>query len=356
MRSSRVVLLSGLAGLALAALACGATSGASTDESEVGTRPPRQWDPPKTKAGNLRVATFNIRNFPKDTMSDSDAGADGGAAPDRDTRPAPLVRKLSETDEAMLVDILAKLDFDVLAVQEINDTRRFDDVLTRLGERTGRRYQSVYNLAWDHPQHLGIVARADRVRIESPRVHADIATRPTMRAGLSARIVSTKAGGADFGLLVLHLASGDTGGRARLRAEQASFAAKAVAARQVESGDADFVVVGDMNTARPDELSGFDGAMAESDSGLDRASRDLACSTYYTKGPTNPMLEPSLIDHVFVASLAERDESVPMAVGTHCHERSCASFESDSAEHGTSYWSVSDHCPVYFELADVDRD
>jgi hypothetical protein len=52
----------------------------------------------------------------------------------------------------------------------------------------------------------------------------------------------------------------------------------------------------------------------------------------------------------------ERDTTVPVTVGAHCFERSCQPFESDSAEHGTSYWSVSDHCPVYFEIADVDRD
>jgi hypothetical protein len=52
----------------------------------------------------------------------------------------------------------------------------------------------------------------------------------------------------------------------------------------------------------------------------------------------------------------ERDTTVQLTVGAHCYERSCQPFESDSAEHGTSYWSVSDHCPVYFEIADVDRD
>jgi hypothetical protein len=63
-----------------------------------------------------------------------------------------------------------------------------------------------------------------------------------------------------------------------------------------------------------------------------------------------------LIDHVYTASLAERDRSVPLTAGAHCAERSCKPFESASAESGTSYWGVSDHCPVYFEIADEDRD
>lgn len=47
---------------------------------------------------------------------------------------------------------------------------------------------------------------------------------------------------------------------------------------------------------------------------------------------------------------------VPLRVGAHCFERACQAFESDAKESGTSYWGVSDHCPVYFEIADEDRD
>lgn len=347
---------------ALGAAACSSEPSGATAENDVGTRPPRAWSPAPPKTGNLRIAEYNIRNFPNDVMGASDAGtadasADAGSSePDRDTRPAPLVRKVNETDENVLIEILERLDFDVLGVVEINDTARFDAVLARLGARTGRAYQSVYSLDWEHPQHTGIIVRKDRLRIESPKVHGEIATRPTMRAGLSARIVSTKTGGIDFGMLVLHLASGDSAGRATLRAEQAKFSAKVVAERQAELGDKDFVVVGDMNTARDEqELPAFDSAMG-SGSGLARELPDLACSTYYTKGPTNPVLQPSFIDNVYLASMSERDRTVPVTVGAHCYERSCQPFESDSAETGTSYWSVSDHCPVYFELTDVDQD
>lgn len=364
-RAASLVALLLCGAFAVGAAACSPSASSDTTESEVGTRPPRVWSPAPPKTGNLRIAEYNIRNFPNDVMGTAPADAGSGetgeagappAEPDRDTRPA-LVRKVNETDENALLDILERLDFDVLAVEEINDTQRFDDVLARLGARTGRAYQSVYSLAWDHPQHTGIVVRKDHLRIESPKVHGEIATRPTMRAGLSARIVSTKSGGVDFGLLVLHLASGDSAGRATLRAEQARFAARVVAERQAELGDPDFIVVGDMNTARDErELPAFDSAMAGAASGLVREPPDLACSTYYTKGPTNPVLQPSFIDNVYFASMSERDRTVPVTVGAHCYERSCQPFESDSAETGTSYWSVSDHCPVYFEIADTDRD
>ena len=336
---------------------CSADDDAQTSESEVGTRPPKAWTPSAKKTGNLRIATYNIRNVPQDTMGQADGGADGGAAAEEaPAETTALVRRQNETDLAMAVEILDKLDFDVLAVQEINDPRAFEDLLGRLGDKNGHRYQAAFSTDYPHIQNTGIVVRTDRARIESPKVHAEVATRPTMRAGFSARIVSTKEGGADFGMLVVHLASGDSGGRAKLRAEQAGFAAKVVAERKGEMADDDFIVVGDFNTAgHEQEMPNFDTAIGGSESGLSRQKNDSGCTTYYTKGK-DPLLQPSWIDHVYASSLAERDTSVPIVSGAHCAERSCKPFESSGPESGTSYWGVSDHCPVYFEIVDQDRD
>jgi endonuclease/exonuclease/phosphatase family metal-dependent hydrolase len=341
------------------AVACSASDSASTSESEIGSKPPRAWEPARTREGNLRLGTFNIRNFPSGlpaAAGDGGTSDAGASAPDTDTRPR-VVRTQDETDEAMLVELLDRLDFDLLAVQEINEPERLVAVLDRLGQRNGRAYQTIFSTDWEHPQRVGVIARTDRLRLEEPKVHPEIATRPTMRAGLTARVTSTRPGGVDFGILVLHLASGDTGGRATLRATQATYAAEVVAARQAAHGDRDFVVLGDLNTAKEEgELPGLDRAMAAGDTGLTRAPADAACTSYYVKSKGVADVQPSLIDHVYLASMDERDRSVPMTVGAHCYERSCQPFESDSKEHGTSYWGVSDHCPVYFEIADEDRD
>lgn len=384
-----------LALLALGAVAVGACAGedaASSSEHAVGTVPPRTWTPAKTKDGNLRIATLNIRNFPSmpeaeasdggastpeggttpsgdggANTGDANAGADAGNAnaPDIDRRPS-LVRTRESTDIALLLDVLERLDFDVLGVQEVRDTERFRQVLRELGDRYSqgqgqgvqpRRYDVVFDTTWEHPQHVGIVYRADRLRASDVTSHPEVARRPTMRAGLSARFTSLREGGADFGVMVLHLASGDTNNRATFRAEQASHAASAVANLQATLGDQDFVVLGDLNTARGEpELTALDGTMAGSAARLSRLAPDLACTTYHVKSPNQPLLQPGATDHVYVAGLAERDTTVPLAVGTHCFERSCAPFESDSAAHGTTYWGVSDHCPVYFEIKDQDDD
>jgi endonuclease/exonuclease/phosphatase family metal-dependent hydrolase len=335
-------------------LSIGACAAAADDTSAsagaLAEPPTKAWTPDAVKDGNLRIASFNIRNFPRDTMSLS---ADAGAEPETAEPTAP--RRDLATDVPMLLDLLERLDFDVLAVEEINDVRAFEAVLAQLGARNGNTYAAAFSVAWQHPQHLGIVVRGDRLRIEGVEEHPEIATRETLRAGLSARIVSQKEGGADFGVLVLHLASGEARGRATLRATQASRVAEVVARRQRELGDDDFIVLGDFNTAREDELTGFDEAIA-SGTNLARQANASSCSTYHVQSRANPVLAPSLIDHVYTAGLGERDRSVALVSGAHCAERSCQPFESASPASGTSYWGVSDHCPVYFEIADRDLD
>lgn len=372
MRSSRRLALAALA-LAAGVFAC-SSAGVSTSESEIGSRPDHAWEPAAKRAGNLRVATFNIRNFPEaPPPAPPDAGPD--ADPEGAQEPAKKgpTRSLERTDEAALLDLLAKLDFDVLAVQEIRDRAAFERVLARLGDRTGSAYASAFsgNAHSGNDQYVGLVVRSDHARLEGPREHAEIDTRGTLRSGLTARVVSARPGGIDFGVLVLHLASGDSAKRATLRADQGFKAAEVVAARQREWSDKDFVVLGDLNTARAEaELGLLDGALggtppppaegavagAPVSTGLERQKNASACSSYYVKGSGSATVHPSLIDHVYLAGMSERDTAVPLVAGAHCEERRCAAFESDSAESGTSYWGVSDHCPVYFEVRDVDED
>src|SRR5688572_8884142 len=145
---TRGMLRRSLVALCLFVVACAPSAATGESEDEVGTRPPKAWEPSRVKTGNVRIASFNIRNFPKDMMSAS-AASDAGPAPETDRE--PLVRKQLETDEAMLVDVLAKLDFDVMGVEEINDAARFDALLARLGERNGRTYQTVFSTEWPHP-------------------------------------------------------------------------------------------------------------------------------------------------------------------------------------------------------------
>lgn len=242
-------------------------------------------------------------------------------------------------------------------MQEIRDPVKLDQVLVQLGERVGTTYASAYsaNEASGNDQQVGLVVRADRAGIAEVTEHPEIDVRGTLRSGLSARVTSAAAGGIDLGVMVLHLASGESRKRAALRAEQAAVVADVVAERAATFADADFLVLGDFNTAREEEeMPALDAAFAEG-TGLARAENPDGCTSYYVKNKIG-LVAPSTIDQVYAASLEELDREVPLVSGAHCAERLCEAFESDGPESGTTYWGVSDHCPVYFEIADVDRD
>lgn len=343
------------AALAVAAIAgCDPDDDVAAQSSDVASRPEHQWDPTPKREGNLRVVTFNVRNFPEVPPPEPVEGETTEPAP---TAPTRAVTHLEETDVGLLLDVLAELDFDVLALQEIRDPAAFDEVLTQLAARDGRSYASAFtaNALSGNDQQVGVVVRTDRLALGDVAEHPEIDVRGTLRAGLSARVTSLTEGGVDLGVVVLHLASGESTKRAALRAEQAAVVADVVAARAAAWGDADVLVLGDLNTAREEqELGALDAAFAEG-TGLVRQENPDGCTSYYVKNKIG-LVAPSWIDHVYAASLDELDRDVPLVSGAHCAERRCQAFESDGPESGTTYWGVSDHCPVYFEIADRDLD
>ena len=325
--------------LSLGAAACGGVDAAEHASTET-------WRAEPVREGNLRVATFNIRNYP--TLP---------PRPDQEPRPDPLSYSL-HTDDDALIGVLAALEFDVLAVQEIVDTERFTALLAELTEVTGRDYHAVFsdNAHSDNAQHVGVIVADDLASIAWTREHPEVDTRGTLRSGLSARIESHAEDGIDFGLMVLHLASGSSNKRAELRATQAEVVATIVQDEQAETGDADYLVMGDLNTARgEEELVTLDVTLADG-TGLVRNEVAAGCSSYWVKKSTNPLLRVSLLDHIYHAGMTERDAEVRVAVGAHCAVNACQQFESTSPDTGGTFWDVSDHCPVYFEVTDTDDD
>lgn len=304
------------------------------------------WAPAPVREGNLRIATFNIRNFPSVSLLDPTQPADT----------TPPISYLRDTDRVALLALLETLSFDVLAVQEILDAEALGGLIEELGEKQNRRYAWAFSEnAEGNPQHIGIIVDSDKLALEDVGEHTEVNVSGTLRPGLSARI--TSEGGIDFSVMVLHLASGDSGGRVELRAEQARQTASIVAAQRLERMDDDYLVLGDLNTAKEeDEYPVLDEAFASGDSALTRQQNTDPCTSYWIKRATNPLVRPSTIDHVYAASMAERDVDVPIESGAHCAEYLCQAFESRDAQTGRSFYSVSDHCPVYFEVIDEDRD
>lgn len=299
------------------------------------------WVAAAPREGNLRIATFNIRNFPVE--------------PPQEGQTAPPLSYSLESDQDHVLEVLAQLRFDLLAVQEIRDPAAFDALLVRLSSATGRAWEARWSENTNgNEQHIGLVFDAERLALEDLREHPEVDVSGTLRPGLSARVTSLE-GGADFRAMVVHLASGDSHKRRDLRVTQVSAIASVISGLAAETGEADAIVLGDMNTAGGDEeLPTLDATMATAD--LERAVGPMACTAYWVKKSTNPLVRPSLLDQVYLASFEERDLEVPVLAGGHCAERACERFESRDEATGGTFWDVSDHCPVYFEIRDEDRD
>lgn len=299
------------------------------------------WVAPPPRDGNLRIVTFNIRNFPVEPPQE------GQSTP-------PLAYSL-ESDQEEILEMLAGLRFDLLAVQEIRETAAFDALLAELASATGRALEARWSANDNgNDQHIGLVFDADRLALDDVREHLEVDTRGTLRPGLSAHVTSLE-GGADFRAMVVHLASGDSNKRRILRGEQVAAIASVMAGLATETGEADGLVLGDMNTAGGDEeLPALDATMATA--GLERAVGPMACTAYWVKKSTNPLIRPSLLDQVYLASFEERDVEVPVLAGGHCAVHACERYESRDEATGGTFWDVSDHCPVYFEVRDEDRD
>jgi endonuclease/exonuclease/phosphatase family metal-dependent hydrolase len=300
-----------------------------------------EWVAPAPREGNLRIVTFNIRNFPVEPPQE------GQSAP-------PLSYSLA-SDQEEILEMLAGLRFGLLAVQEIRDTAAFDALLAQLSSATGRALHAVWSEnANGNEQHIGLVVDLDHHALDDVREHLEVDVSGTLRPGLSAQVTSLD-GGADFRAMVVHLASGDSNKRRILRGDQVRAIAGVVEDLVAETGEADVVVLGDMNTAGgEEELPALDATMDAS--GLRRAVGPMACTSYWVKKSTNPLIRPSLLDQVYLGSFDELDEEVPVLAGGHCAVHACERYESRDEATGGTFWDVSDHCPVYFEVRDEDRD
>ena len=332
-RAGRHFLL-GLLGL-LALAACGGEPDVDTNTADATAT----WRPKAKRQGNLRFATFNIRNFPV-------------AADMVDSGKQPVAYQL-ETDQDRLRRVLDTLNADVIAVQEIWDGEELQRLVDRLAPEY--TYQAVFATNDWSPQHVGLLVNTAKLTIEWKRDHPEVDITKSMRSGLSVRLVSKEDDGVDLTVMALHLASGESPSRGNLRRQQAEVAAGIVAAEIEELGDDDYLVLGDLNTARGEaELVDIDAAFAGAD--LSRRANGTGCTAYFAENSKKPAVTGSVIDQVYIHGLGELDGSVPLLSGTHCAVHQCQGFESRDLQSGGTYWSVSDHCPVYFEIEDAGDD
>jgi endonuclease/exonuclease/phosphatase family metal-dependent hydrolase len=289
-------------------------------------------------AGSLRIASWNVRNFPLDERPQ-----EAGLGYSRRTNICDL--------EAAL----GGLEADLLGLQEICDIRRFQPILNRAcGVRSmqirysagGGRFGQHLAIAWDD-EALELVG----VPIEI----GEVALEPGMRPGFAAYLRSRRSGGPDFTLVVVHLEAGSTNFGDRRRQNRALGAW--IEGWIDDIGDPDVVVLGDFNTSgsprggRAGELQSVDAILGQA--GLRRLENATGCTSYWEgEGARDGVQQPSLLDQVFLGGFDNEALTGPVRSWLHCSRLECGELISRPGEEDGTFWDVSDHCPLTFEIRD----
>lgn len=290
---------------------------------------------PAVADGHVRIVTWNIRRYPEPS-----------------------------TDLDRVARILADLDADIVAVQEIVDPGAVPELLRRVNDRLVRRATDGPPRRYRHVLaesggggglFVGYIYDESSVRLTRVETLARLQMTPDLRPALLARVESLR-GGLDLLIVTAHT---DSGTKLRDYANRMGFLdALALELETLRAEEADVVVLGDLNTMGHFAEAGRRRVTGEEELAiLDREAREMgltrlapapACSEYY-RG------RGSLLDHILVASpMREVPARAVARVLGYCAEAACRPLDPGSMPH--DFRRVSDHCPVVIDLLDVDWD
>jgi predicted extracellular nuclease len=290
-----------------------------------------------------RFASWNLHWFPDGKPGSSGAGS----------------------DVAWLACTLAWLDADVIAVQEVKQTpaarAALEQLLRELNRLSAGRYVSRLDDCGSRvPQHVGLIW--NEARVTASNVGAVAALNPSgeacgkqLRPGLAARL--RFRGGLDLTAISAHFKS--MADERALDLRESTFAAVPGVLREVSqrTGDADLLLLGDLNTMGCDDCSPPVSARDEllaADQGLRRGG--LRVVTADAPGSHFHDGQPSLLDHA-LASLDMRE--LDPAARTHV-AGVCATGAGPTPPNGRAAKKLrqrlSDHCPIVLDLSDRDLD
>jgi len=338
---SKLVVVSFVVGIVVVAsvslvmrdrLRCAGFPGPGVSAEELPPAPPA--------AGNLRIAQWNLRNFPLDERPQTD---DLGYS--------------RRTNICDLETVLGGLGAHIVALQEVCDARRFPPILRRAGG--GRTMRVVFSSGGGRfGQHLAIAWDDDALElIGEPAEITEVALDEGMRPGLAAYFRSRWPGGADFTVVVVHLQATTQAYADRRRQNRALESW--VNAWVTRVGDPDVILLGDFNTAGSPR-GGLEGELASMDTilgrtGLHRLANATGCSQYWEgDGPRDGIQQPSLLDHVYLRGFTVDDVAEPVRAWLHCARFECREMVSRPGQEDGTFWDVSDHCPMTFELRDAE--
>jgi len=267
------------------------------------------------KQSRLRIATWNMRNFPD-------------AEQDRD--------RLSRT--------LRELEADVLAFQEIRDAHALSELVPELtvhvSHHGGRGGQAVA-LAYD--AHIVTL-------IDGPHEDEHLTLGGRVRPALHAYLRVGKDG-PDFHVVVVHLKAKPEGLDDRRR----QWSALALLVQRLSATDEDVLVLGDFNVTggadRNAERELVEAEQVLGATGLARIPTHGGCSAYWDGTRRDRWQEPSLLDLMWTRALAEALHSGSVTTpASHCARHGCQPFGSTDTYPELDFVRGSDHCPVVLDL------
>lgn len=292
--------------------------------------------PPPVASNSLRVALWNIRNFPLDR------------------RPQyPDLSYSRRTNICDLQDTLSGLDADVIGFEEITDTRRFPPILRRaegdrryrlrFGSHGGTHGQKIA-LAWDDSR-VEMVGELEEI--------AGVAVTERFKPALVATFKTRQDPQVEFTVIQAHLASSPRGFSKRRKQYQALV--DWINDNAMGPKRPNLILQGDLNItgweggSHAEELALLDGLMQGA--GMRRSVNASGCTEYWEgRGDRDGIQVPSLLDIVYLKGFDEYTVTQPES-WLHCKRFNCQELVSRPGQEDGTFWDVSDHCPVTYEIS-----
>lgn len=185
---------------------------------------PQSFVQPQGTLGTFELATWNIEYFPQ-----------------------------TNSTVELVGNIIGALDIDLYAIQEINDTTAFRDLLNQLPDYDGLFSQDSYS--WGYLK-TGVIYKRSIVSVSQIRQLFEDDWYAFTRPPLEVHIVAEKDGRRfDFVLIVMHLKAGNDEDDLDRRRQAAQRLKDYLDAQVVTSEEKDYIVAGDWNDEIDDPSS-----------------------------------------------------------------------------------------------------
>ncbi len=273
----------------------------------------------------LTIGAYNIRNFDYDE------------------------RYRISTNKVELQTIISNLKADVLSVEEINNTAKFEEFVAN---KLPGYDTELSRCGGEHGQHLGFLYNKNTVELLSFNEDLSITAPGTPGScdsgsrPMAIALFRVKATKQKFYGFTVHLKSGSQPASLKKRSQQYQIIMNTMQELKAKSGVVDFYVAGDFNTteyvSRGSDYADLNRAVKAM--GMIDLASNLKCTAYYWGGTDDGIETPSMLDHVLATPGLIKNKTADAKVHGHCATASCR--EVPIKELGISYESVSDHCPV----------